>query len=514
MVREGERALSIRDQEDRGRHWAEENGYCVRKIWKENLSAWSDIERPKYDAAMAAVLAGEVPCLWVFALDRFSRKGAEAVVPILGKARVIFDYERLDSMDERDRRWIIDRAENAREQSQRLSYNVRRTKGTQRREGRWLGRAPFGLRVDPATRKLLPNRTPYLCLVGGQREVTPWEVVVRIFTEISKGVSSRALSRAFNAEGLRTPMGAMWRADSIRAIVIHPVYEGWLTHSPGGKSHTDRVPFLNEKGEKVRVVTDAVLPDMIPAALAARARRVMSGNQIPAMVTASRAVRQGRTTHPLSRRLRCASCGGYMSLDGRSYVCGRHHDGREACPAPAMVSRTALEAYVVREWSERLHLADAHDPLLVAVAERWQALRQPDESQELADARAEVQAAKAALDRWHHDDRAGFYTGRSAKYRIPHKTTAERRLDTAEERLTQLAGPDRVDLSLLVNGQAHEMWEGADPVMRRDLLGLAIDTVTVRKAPGPGHRFNGDARVTFGWAEPEDTEAADYGQAA
>ncbi|MEU5160470.1 recombinase family protein [Streptomyces sp. NPDC020875] len=516
VVREGERALSIRDQEDRGRRWAEDNGYCVRKVWRENLSAWSDIERPKYDAAMAAVLAGEVPALWVFALDRFSRKGAEAVVPILGKARVIFDYERLDSMDERDRRWIIDRAENAREQSQRLSYNVRSTKATQRKEGRWLGRAPFGLKVDPGTRKLSPNRTPYVCLVGGQREVTPWEVVVRIFTEIAGGTSSRALSRKLNAEGLCTPLGKMWRADSIRAIVIHPVYEGWLTHSPGGKSHTDRVPFLNERGEKVRVVTDAVLPDMIAAELAARARRVMSGNQIPKMVAASAAARQGRTAHALSGRLRCDSCKGYMSLDGRSYVCGRHHDGPEACPAPAMVSRAAIEAYVVKEWSERLHLADDHDPLLVAVAERWQAINQPEESQELADARAEVQAAKAALDRWHSDDRAGFYTGRSARYRIPHKNAAERRLDTAEERLTELAGPGTVDLSLLVNGRAHKMWDSADPVMRRDLLGLAIDMVTVRKAPGPGHRFNGDARVTFAWAEPEnaDPDADAFRQAA
>ncbi|MFZ3545517.1 recombinase family protein [Streptomyces sp. 4.24] len=99
VVREGERALSIRAQEDRGRAWAAEHGYCVRKVWRENLSAWSDVKRPKYDAAMVAVLAGDVPALWVYALDRFSRKGAESVVPILGKARVIFDYERLDSMD-------------------------------------------------------------------------------------------------------------------------------------------------------------------------------------------------------------------------------------------------------------------------------------------------------------------------------------------------------------------------------------------------------------------------------
>ncbi|PNE41282.1 recombinase family protein [Streptomyces noursei] len=63
IVREGERALSLRAQEDRGRRWADEHGYQVRRIWKENLSAWSDAERPQYDAAMAAVLGGETDAL-------------------------------------------------------------------------------------------------------------------------------------------------------------------------------------------------------------------------------------------------------------------------------------------------------------------------------------------------------------------------------------------------------------------------------------------------------------------
>lgn len=243
IVREGERALSLRAQEERGRHWADEEGYRVRKVWKENLSAWSDVQRPTYYAAMGAVLNGEVPALWVYALDRFSRKGAEAVVPILGKARVIFDYERLDSMDERDRRWITDCAENAREHSQRLEYNVRSTKTRQRNEGRWLARAPFGLVADKETRKLSPNRPK----VRG-KDYAPWAIVLRIFKGIAGGTSSRALARKFDEEGIKSATGQSWRADSIRAIVIHPVYEGWLTVSPGGESHKAPTYYFNDAG--------------------------------------------------------------------------------------------------------------------------------------------------------------------------------------------------------------------------------------------------------------------------
>lgn len=229
VVRDGEHALSLRAQEERGRRWAEENGYRVRKIWRENLSAWSDVKRPNYDAAMSAVLDGEVPALWCYAMDRFSRKGAEAVVPILGRARVVFDYEQLDSSIERDRRWIIQRAEDAREYSARLSYNVRMTKQRQRNEGRWLNAAPFGLAADPQTRKLAPDES--------------WDVVRRIFDSVAAGTSARAMALRLNADGVRSATGGTWRANTVAKIIHHPVYEGWLTHSPpmprtGGRSTT------------------------------------------------------------------------------------------------------------------------------------------------------------------------------------------------------------------------------------------------------------------------------------
>ncbi|MFE2977451.1 recombinase family protein [Streptomyces sp. NPDC059258] len=509
IVREGERALSIRAQEDRGRAWADENGYCVRRIWKENLSAWSDVKRPKYDAAMSAVLNGEVPCLWVYALDRFSRKGAEAVVPILGKARVIFDYERLDSMDERDRRWIIDRAENAREYSQRLSYNVRTTKNKQRNEGRWLAKAPFGLVADSDTRRLSPDRTPYLCVVKGRKEVSPWEVIVRIFTEVANGASARGLARVFNREGLRSSMGKQWRADSIRAILLHPVYEGWLTVAPGGNSHKRSFHYVNDQGERVRCVEKDTLPHMIPADVASRARRVLSGNQIIDNTPV-----EGRPTHALSGKMRCASCTNAMVLDGKSYNC-QLRAAAGGCSGPASAWRPAIERYVVEQWSARLHSAEDEDPLLIAVAERWQALSRPDETEEIQDARAELKAAQAKLDKFHADDAADFYEGRSARYRIPHKNAAEKRLDAAEERVKELTGGGRIDVSWLIEGNAEETWHKADPQLQRDLIHLAIDTVTVTKSPGQGCRFKGDERVTIAWAVPEgEPDADEFEQAA
>ncbi|MDH6125801.1 hypothetical protein [Kitasatospora sp. GP82] len=91
---------------------------------------------------------------------------------------MIFDYEGLDSDIERDRRWIIQRAEDAREYSQRLSYNVRATKARQRERGEWSQAAPYGLRTNRKTRKLSPDPKT-------------WRFIAFMFRAVALGVSLR-----------------------------------------------------------------------------------------------------------------------------------------------------------------------------------------------------------------------------------------------------------------------------------------------------------------------------------
>ncbi|UJB40926.1 recombinase family protein [Streptomyces sp. A1-5] len=187
IVREGEQALSLRAQEDRGRRWADENGYQVRRVWKENLSAWSDVERPQYDAAMAAVLGGETDALWCAFLDR-------------------------------------------------LSHNVRTTKDRQRREGRWLSAAPLGLELnDPKDRKIRP----------GERR----GVIDDVFYRVAAGRAARALAREYNSAGMRTATGKDFTAGTVRDIVDNPVYEGWHVGS-GGKGQKRRQAYRDDKGHK------------------------------------------------------------------------------------------------------------------------------------------------------------------------------------------------------------------------------------------------------------------------
>ncbi|MFF7458251.1 recombinase family protein [Kitasatospora sp. NPDC008115] len=112
--------LSLKAQETRGRAWGKANGYTIRNIYRENLSAYKlTVKRPEFDAAVHTLLDGESDCLRAYDSSRYSRKGAGDVLKILdspGK-RLVFDINGLDTERPEDRRRIIENAERDRESS-------------------------------------------------------------------------------------------------------------------------------------------------------------------------------------------------------------------------------------------------------------------------------------------------------------------------------------------------------------------------------------------------------------
>ncbi|MFD5657068.1 recombinase family protein [Streptomyces hirsutus] len=476
-VSEGTDTLSIRAQEDRGRRWAAQNGYDVRKVWRENESAFKAVERPEFENALAAVLTDEVPALWCFAMDRFSRKGARSVIDLLDSGkRVVFDYEDLDTSRKRDRRWIIQRAEDAFEYSDRLSYNVRTTKERQRTEGKWLARPPYGWTVDKG-RKLRNNPKT-------------WPIVERIYSEAEAGASTRVIAKRLNADKIPGPAGGQWHSATVRQIVHHPVHEGWLTVSI---KKTTPVAYLHD-GKRVRCAAEGEAT--IPAEKAARARRVVSGYQVG---TKPDAPRRGRAETTMVGLCVCTGCGFNMARSGGSLMCNKNRAGIE-CPAPAVVSITAIERYVVDAWSARLGASDPEDALLAIVAERYAALNAPQETAAISEAKAALRSVEQEARKLADDYAAGLFNGALRNHFAKLAADLDLRQTEAEERLSALESP-RVDITFLLEGYARQAYDNAEQSTRRDLVRLAVERVTVTKAPYRGARFNGAERVRIAWAE-------------
>ncbi|MFL4902771.1 recombinase family protein [Streptomyces sp. MMS24-I2-30] len=481
ITREGVEALTFKTQEERGCAWADHHDYHVRKIWKDNLSAWTDTKRPDFEKALGALRRKEVPALWCYAVDRFDRKGAGSVIQLLDSgARIIFDYERLDSADARDRERIITDAERAKSASDLLSHRVRDTKQGQRRRGEWLGAAPYGLRKDKS---------------GKLHQTTDWANVIRILTEVADGLPPRAVARGLNADSKPSPKGGTWGASTVRRIVYNPVYEGFQVVALS-RDYTWPVAYRDESGKRVRVFAQGVEP--VPADLVARARRVHAGHQRGKL-----GPRAGKASHLLTDLLRCAGCGAKMPRSGRSYVCNGHAMGK-TCPAPASAMRERIEEYVYTEWRGKVSSADLDggDPLMIAVAERWAALTAPEETEEAREALAAVKAAEAAVERLANDRAKGLYDGAMGRHFPRLVAEAEETLKEAQELSASFSGQS-VDLTMFDDSDMLEQkWEAADLPMRRDLLRVAIDKITVTQAVRRGAAFDGDARCTIEWATP------------
>ncbi|MFB4196804.1 recombinase family protein [Streptomyces carpaticus] len=492
------REQSTDAQREQGHRWAHGNGYAVRKVWKDIQSAFKDVKRSDFDRALRALADGEVPALWAYAIDRFSRKGAEDLLKVIGKSRVIFDMDGLDSNESRDRRWIINRAEEAREYSENLSLRISDTKSEQRDKGLWVAaRPPWGFKVT-RDRRLYPDNAP-----AAKGFISRADVVREIFRRVAEeGASTREIARWLDQSGIPGPGGVGWRYSFISGMLHHPSYTGWQMVREGGR----RLAYRNEKGQRVKLVgKDGKPVALVTEDIQRRALAVLKG-LIDSRILRPTGKKDTRPRHMLTGLACCAGCGYSAPFQGKSYQCTAVMGGRK-CQARASARGDRLEDYVFTRWLARLSAAEMDDPIMLAVSERWVARVKPEESEEEQAARAVLRAAEMDLKRLLDDRQAGVYDGPAARYFPSMLRDATRAVESAREEVARYAtsGPLSPPFMSMDREDLVAAWEAADLPLKRDLLRLAINRVTVRKAPRQGVRFDGDARVTIEWAEPAES---------
>lgn len=518
--RTGKREISVSAQEKRGRLIAAQLGLTVRHVWREvgSASRFSTRKaREDQDNALKALERREVGALWVYRLDRWDRTGAGAVLRIIEPEdgltrRLLIDNGDpdnpgigLDSTNPRDREELIRQAERARAETDLLSERVRATKTYQLMNGEWLGAAPYGYRVvivekEDEDGELVEERKLELdsASAGDPKDPKSSKAEMArkaVYTLPMSGTSPDGIVASLNTRGVPSPTGGAWSRQTVRAMMKHPVYAGWQTKSNGG---WNRSIVRNEAGEKLRVV---VGPTVITEA---ERLEVLELIENPASSPRPELPRDTRKHRLLTDLTKCANCGGSMPSRGNSYACVRPR-GARGCPAPLACTTHSLERWVTDRWFARITNADADDPLMYAVAERWAAKVAPEAT---ADSKAAVRAleqAEAALAQVWADRRAGNYAGPSAKFFNSDVAAANEAVTAAQAALTDAVGRRSVDIGWLSDPETcQEAWEAADPATRRTLLRLAVERITVYPAPKKGGRFDGWGRVRIAWVDGQE----------
>ncbi len=182
------------------------------------------------------------------------------------------------------------------------------------------------------------------------------EIVRRIFRDFAGGLSSIAIAKALNEEGVRGPRGGEWNASTIRGdprklvgILNNPLYNGELVwkrrewRKDPDSDKRERRYKLRPESEWLRVG----LPDLriVDEASWLAVQSELERRRRPD--DAPSPARQRRAKHLLSGTIKCSVCGSNYTISGKDYYRCAGVKERGTCDNRVSVRKGALEKAVL-----------------------------------------------------------------------------------------------------------------------------------------------------------------------
>ncbi|MFG3405652.1 recombinase family protein [Streptomyces sp. NPDC048142] len=515
--------ISIAAQETLGRKVAALLGKHVRHVWKEVGSASrfrTGKARDDQSKALTALEKGEVGALWCYRLDRWDRGGAGSILRIIEPEdgqprRLLFGWDDdtnrpvLDSTNKRDRGELIRRAEEAREESEKLSERVRDTKTHQRENGEWVNaRAPYGLKVVLVTvtdeegdeydeRKLAVDDDD----AGDPEGRTKGDAARLVFTlPVTDGLSYGGVAYAMNERAIPSPEGGKWIAVTVRDMIQNPAYAGWQTTGrQDGKQR--RLTFYNAEGKRVSVMHSPPLVSDAEQEAAQSAVKGPEGSGVPLDGSSH----DTRAKHRLTGLVECPGCSASASRSGGGYRCWRS-SVKDGCPAPLYVAAKPLEEYVAHRWAAKVAASEPEDPFVLAVADRWAAYTHPKATEDEKYAKAALRDAEANFKRLMRDRQNGVYDGPAEQFFGPAHAEALSTLTAAQDAVNAAKTETTVDVGWLIDSSdSEDAWLRASEELKKAIMHACIDRIWVTKGQR-GRPFDGDERVTIKWVGEDEPE--------
>ncbi|MFJ7968845.1 recombinase family protein [Streptomyces sp. NPDC096324] len=464
------------------------------------------LSRKGFDAAVTAVTAGVVGVLIVWKLDRLSRRGVSEIGKALDDmervgGRLVSVMESLDTRNPGARDAIALLADLARNESRDLGMRVGNAKRYLRQRGQWIGgQSPYGLLVDPETRKLIhdPETAEYARLIAD---------------EALSGKALVHIARLLNEHGVESARGGMWNSSSVLQLLRSPAFAGLMPQTEyedqadGTRKYSNRVsPYRDPETLEVVRIGDGI----ISVGERELILRQLESRTLP---LAGRRHGHGQGKSLLTGMARCGLCGDRMSKAGTSYQCSSHRMGRGCTGVSARV--VSIDDSVTRVFLSRLPSLEPQDPLLAVIADRCAQRQDPETfakreaiEAEIADQEtrvADLEEARYVRGEFSGADAVDRYDGLAGRLR--------NRIEGLRADLLRMPVPS-VDITPLLDAELlRETWAVGDAVGRRECLGLAIDRVEVRRGR-VGARFDGGERCRIVWATKGATGAKSAGDEA
>ena len=344
-------ARSIDDQITLCREYARRNEYTIVRAYDDRAKTGASIlERDGLLRLLADAKNGDFDAVIVEALDRISRDQEDMAsiykkLKFLGIEIIEVHGGKADTIQVGIRGLI------GAVYLEDLKHKVRRGMSGRVKDGLSAGGKAYGYR--PVLGK--PGE-----LVIDAAEAA---IVKRIYAEYAAGSSPRDIAMGLNREGVPPPRGTVWHSSALNGnhtrgngMLRNPIYVGkliWNRLTMVRDPETGkRVSRPNPESEwqhadvpHLRII-DADLADRVAKRLAGQHERYLHAEYVP------------RRPRMLSGLLRCGSCGGGMTLDGKTQGkprirCVRSHDAG-TCDHKRKYTLPAIEEAVLNGLREQL----------------------------------------------------------------------------------------------------------------------------------------------------------------
>lgn len=375
-----------------------------------------------------------------------------------------------DPANPRDRRSLIDDANDAEFESAKISERITRAVRQGAGHGRPHGRIPYGYRsvYDPDTGRLL------------RREPKPTEaaVVLEVYERIAQGHSLHAIAKDLASRAVERKDGQSFTPTGLRELVHADLYRGKRAHRPGGRRNgVTRAQYDREKQ-----VVDGMWPAIVPEPLWLQVKRILTN---PARKT----TRPGRGKHLASFRTYCDACDSPLSAtynsDQRYYRCHKKGCVRISADELDTYIDGVVVGYLSRpDIAERMVAPDSADADLEAV------------SLQVAEIRVELD------DLYDNVARGPGNGGVTASMAARAEPGIVARLKAAEALEQQLSTPSILRGLIDPGADVAQRWKSAELSTRREIIRILlaptmIGQLRVKPILKVGWRTSAEARVVF-----------------
>jgi hypothetical protein len=373
------------------------------------------------------------------------------------KVRVTSHGRTYDLDNPRDRRTLDEDGTDSAYESGKSSKRITRDVAFAAAAGRPHGRCPYGFR------RVYDSRSGKL--IAQEPEPAEAAVIRRLFRDLAKGRSFKAITRDFAERGIEKASGGPFTAAHLRVLARTAAYAGLRVHIPGRSGNA---------AWTAAQLTKATWPALVPRQHWLAVQRLLDAPD------RNSHLRPGRGVHLLSTIARCGECGGPMAAKLYNRTRPRHY----ICGVKGCVRVDADELDAEGERAIKLFLArrDNYQP-------------SEDAAGELAVVRTELAEAEA-------EHRALADAGISLQLAAMREPAILARIAKLESRERELETPPELSGQLAPGPDIDARWADAEmPAKRRAaaavLSGRYVGVLMVLHSPVRGHRVPIIERIEF-----------------